>query len=131
MPRICGKQNMHTKCQTAKLKGKNNLIGLEYRCNEFLRNTYQLASPASEQELSRRQTSRVHKATTFLVQLNNFQLFGVNHVTRIFVHHVTKYSARLIHLQVQILDKAQVAICNSFASTSARLTIFVSKNVLK
>jgi len=104
---------MHTKCQTEKLKGKNNLVCLEYRYNEFLRNTYELHSPSSEQELSRRQTSRVHKATKFLVQLNNFQLFRENHVTRIFVHHVTKYSAILIHLQVQILDKAQVAICRS------------------
>lgn len=118
-----------------KLKGKNNLVRLEYRCNEFLRNAYELDSPASEQELSRRQTCRVQKATKFLVQLHNFQLFRENHVTRIFVHHVTKYSAILIHLQVQILDKAQVAICrlqyNSFASTNARLTIFVSINVLK
>jgi len=114
MPRICGKQNMHTKCQTEKPKGKNNLVGLEYRYNEFLiRGTYELDSLASEQELSRRQTSRVHKAMKFLVQLNNFQLFRENHVTRICVLHVTKYSAILIHSRVQILDKAQVAICRS------------------
>jgi hypothetical protein len=128
MPRICGKQNMHTNCQTERLKGKNNLVGLEYRCNDLLRNTCELDSPASEQ---RRQISRVHKATKFLVQLNNFQPLRKNHVTRIFVHHVTKYSAILIRLQVQILDKAQVAIRNSFASTNARLKIFVSTNVLK
>ena len=58
---------MHTNCQTEKMKGKNNLVGLEYRYNEFLRYIYELDSPSPEQELSRRQISRVHKAKKFLV----------------------------------------------------------------
>jgi hypothetical protein len=128
-----GSKTCIQKYQTEKLMGKNNLVWLEYRYNEFLRNACELDSPPSEQELSRRQTSRVHKATKFLVQLDNFELFRENQVTPIFVHRVTKYS------DINSLASAnlgQSAGCNmpqhnAFASTNARLTTFVSTDVLK